>query len=93
MAIQIHPPPQDGPLSASGPNVRLTVHVTNGAYLTAHVKTPSGTSFRLEPEFLSDGQNGLSLSLPPGGVPAGSTLRLVFREFSGQKTVIEYKLQ
>jgi hypothetical protein len=59
--------------------------------MTAHIRTPAGTSFRLEPEFLPAGQSTLSVSLPPA-IPAGSKLRFVFQEFSGPKTVVEYKL-
>jgi len=95
MAIQINPAPHDGPLSAKGPSVTFTIGVTGvvWAFMSAHVTTTSGTSIRLEPKFLPGGVNQVRISLPPGGVPPGSKLRLVIREANGGKTVVEYTLR
>lgn len=95
MAIQVFPPPNDGPLSAQGPSLTFTIGVTGTpwAFMSAHVKTTSGTSIRLEPKFLPGGVNKVRISLPRGGVPPGSKLKLVIREANGAKTVVEYDLR
>jgi hypothetical protein len=92
MAISVSPKPNDGPLSAKGPNLTVSVGTPNGAILTAAIRTPSGTFIPIEHTAIDAGTTILVLSVPPGGVPAGSALILVFDEHPGTVSVVKYKL-
>jgi len=92
MAIKTTPKPSDGPLSAKGPTLTLSVNTTNGAVLTAGIRTTKGGYIPIEHTVLNAGTTVLILRLPPGGVPPGSTLILAFDEHPGTLTVTKYKL-
>lgn len=92
MALAVNPRPSDGPLSAKGPTIRLLVS-SSGGTLTAAIKTPSGNYHPLEYLPLAQGDNQVVLSLPPGGVPAGSTLILVIRDAGGNLQSVKYTLK
>ncbi len=93
MSISTSPKPNDGPLSAKGPNIKLTISTTKGATLSAAIKTTSGAFIPIEHMYVNPGTNIVVLSLPPGGVPPGSTLLLVFDENPGAVSVVKYKLE
>ena len=93
MAVKTSPRPSDGPLSAKGPSLKLAVSTTNGAFLVATVKTPSGNCIRIEQTTLSAGTTKLTLFLPPGGVPSGSTLNLSFDEHPGSYSSSKFTLK
>jgi hypothetical protein len=92
MTVRVSPHPNDGPLSAKGPTIKVTVSAPGSTTLAAVLRTPDGTLIPIEHDLLSDGSTVLSLPVPPGGVPSGSRLILKLVEPTGSKTVVKYKL-
>ena len=93
MAVTVAPQPGDGPLSAKGPTVDLTVTTTAGATMTASILTPDGDYLPIDEMALATGKERVTLSLPPGGVPPGSKLILVFDETDGTESFVKYTLK
>lgn len=90
MAIQISPHPNDGPLKASAPSHKFVVRVTTLTTFVAVARTPKGRLIRIKHDFLLPGINHITLHMPPGGVPPGTTMRVVMQEWSGKTTGHKY---
>ena len=92
MALAVNPRPSDGPLSAKGPTIKLTV-TSSGGTMTVGIRKPTGGYLPIEYVSLAEGDNQVVLSLPPGGVPAGSTLILTIRDAGGNLQSVKYVLK
>jgi len=92
MAVSVSPRPGDGPLSAKGPTIKLSVTATSLTTVTVSILTPSGDYLAIDDAVVFPGSTTLILSIPPG-VPPGSVLNVFAEEQDGSVTTHNYKLK
>jgi hypothetical protein len=93
MPVAVSPAPNDGPLGARGPTVKLNVSATSSCAINVFLRTPDGARVRAENLLLGEGNSTIVISLPPNGVPAGTKLIVVMDELDGHRTIARYTLK